>query len=251
MRVDRRIAANFTASLHQVATCQRTLHSNMGKVFFGILATPIGLPGVGSQVELVHAAWISDRCRFVNPMTCRTVFGVGPGGIDWARLFARVSCNGLRSRQKRATSHSWYGGRWSRRLSGSRLWSQSTRRPIRRLVGPYLGLVDQWDCRNARRLAQGYASGRRAKMGGIGTTEVQTAGRRVPCPSGIDERARCIKEAVTTPSLTKRDRDRDPSRHPYRLIGGPTFAGASPSRILVSSSLLRKATTNQKTSTRS
>jgi hypothetical protein len=47
VRVDGGIATNFAASLRQVTVRQRTLHGNMSQIFFRILATPIGLTGVG------------------------------------------------------------------------------------------------------------------------------------------------------------------------------------------------------------
>jgi hypothetical protein len=68
VRVDGGIAANLAGALDQITARERTLHGNVSEVFFGMPPSPVCLPGIRSQVELVHAASIPNRSRFVNPL---------------------------------------------------------------------------------------------------------------------------------------------------------------------------------------
>ncbi len=55
VRVNGRIAANLAGTLSKIAARKRTLDGNMSQVFLGMPPTPIGLTGIGFQIELVHA----------------------------------------------------------------------------------------------------------------------------------------------------------------------------------------------------
>jgi hypothetical protein len=49
------VSADLAPLFGQFAAFQRTLNRQVRPVFFGILAPPVGLPGVCLEIEVTHA----------------------------------------------------------------------------------------------------------------------------------------------------------------------------------------------------